>query len=109
MLFRSAVWSLTPQEPFHGPAQVAEAFVVVRLKERKNPDPAEFDKAKENEFQMAGAVKGYQVITDWSHHQCRKIDESKGIKVNDEILLYPDGSKSLVAYKPCTPVSPFGI
>ncbi len=104
-----AVWTLNKEQPFHGPVDVAGAYVVVYLKERKDPDQAEFDKAKEGEMQMAGAVKGYQVINEWAHKQCRKIDESNRIEVNEEILVYPDGNKGLIPYKPCTPVSPFGI
>lgn len=104
-----AAWALTPEAPFFGPVEVASSFVVVRLKERKTADPAEFEKSKATETQMAETVKSYQVMTEWSQNRCKQVQQSSGIKVNDEILVYPDGKKGLVDYKPCTPASPFGI
>ena len=104
-----AAWALTPEAPFYGPVEVASSFVVVRLKERKTADPAEFEKGKATETQMAETVKSYQVMTEWSMNRCKQVQQSSGIKVNDEILVYPDGKKGLVEYKPCAPASPFGI
>ncbi|MDX2022068.1 MAG: SurA N-terminal domain-containing protein [Deltaproteobacteria bacterium] len=104
-----AAWALTPESPFFGPVEVASSFVVVRLKERKTADPAEFEKSKATETQMAETVKSYQVMTEWSQNRCKQVQQSSGIKVNDQILVYPDGKKGLVDYKPCTPASPFGI
>ena len=103
-----AAWSLTKENPFFGPVEVASSYVFVRLKERKDPDPAEFEKGKATEAQMASTVKSYQVLTEWSLNRCRHVAQSSGIDVNDQILVYPDGKKGLLPYKPCTPASPFG-
>lgn len=102
------VWqTLTPEEPYFGPVQVAGAYVVGRLKERKEPVDAEFEKAQAGETQMAEAIKGYQVVMDWAQRQCSKLQQNNRIEVNADILLYQDG-KSTGTYKPCTPFSPFG-
>jgi len=103
-----AAWSLTKENPFFGPVEVASSYVFVRLKERKDPDAAEFEKSKATETQMAATVKSYQVLTEWSLNRCRQVADSSGINVNDQILVYPDGKKGLVPYKPCAPASPFG-
>lgn len=102
------VWTLTQEQPFFGPVDVAGAYVVGVLKERKDPIEAEFEKAKAGELQMAEAIKGYQIVMDWAQKQCTRVQGDDGIKVNDEILIYPDGKPGIVAYKPCSPVSPFG-
>ena len=104
-----AAWALTKEAPFFGPVEVANSFVVVRLKERKDPDQAEFEKGKATETQMTETVKSYQVLTEWSLNRCRTVAQANDIKVNDQILVYPDGKKGLVQYKPCTPASLSGI
>lgn len=103
-----AVWALTKEAPFHGPAKVAGAYVVVRLKERQEPDATVFESSKESELQMAEDVKAYQVVFDWSSRACKAAKDAKQIKVNPEILVYPDGKPSAVKYEPCSP-SPFGL
>ena len=60
--------SLTTESPFAGPVEVSGSYIVAKLKERKNPDMAEFEKKKlelmragdgPNPFVDAGALKAY--------------------------------------------------
>src|SRR6185436_8590437 len=41
-----AAFSLTPAAPLAGPFEVSGSWVIVRLKERKDPDLADFEKKK---------------------------------------------------------------
>ena len=52
-----AAFSLTPAAPLAGPFQVGGSFVVVRLKERKDPDLAEFEKRKDELAREAQLTK----------------------------------------------------
>jgi peptidyl-prolyl cis-trans isomerase D len=98
-----AVFALTTEAPFAGPVEVSGAYVVARLKERKNPDMAEFEKKKLELLRDASLQKGEEVISEWAMRRCVENKEAKKIDVNRELLRYEAGPEGVVAYEPCTP------
>lgn len=102
-------FALTTEAPFAGPFDVAGSFVVVRLKDRKSADLAEFDKRKAELVDLASQQKGRLVAEEWAMARCRESLASNRIDVNAEALRYDDSPQGVAAYQPCTPRSPFGF
>ena len=102
-----AAFALTPAAPGAGPFEVGGTFVVVRLKERKDPDLAEFEKRKIELQREAELTKWERVLTDWTTARCQAVKQAKRISVNTEVLKYEDGNEP-PAYEPCAPHRPFG-
>jgi peptidyl-prolyl cis-trans isomerase D len=98
-----AIFGLTTEAPFAGPVEVSGAYVVVKLKERKQPDMAEFEKKKLELLRDATLVKGEEVVSEWAMRRCVEAKEAKRIDVNRELLRYEAGPEGVVAYEPCTP------
>jgi peptidyl-prolyl cis-trans isomerase D len=96
-----AAFALTPEAPVAGPFDVAGSYVVVRLKERKDPDVAELDKKKLDLLRDAELTKWMEVLTDWTHARCVEAKDAKRIQVNREVLRYEDSSAEPPAYEPC--------
>ncbi|MEO8211846.1 MAG: SurA N-terminal domain-containing protein [Myxococcales bacterium] len=95
-----AAWNLTAAAPLAGPFEIAGSYVVVRLKERKDPDLAEFDK-KKGEFQRdAELAKWNDVLTGWVKHRCLEAKSAGKLSVNKSLLKYED-SQEPPAYEPC--------
>ena len=69
-------------QPLAGPFAVGDNFFVVRLKERKEPDLAEFEKRKLELAREAELAKGERVLSDWTHAACVEAKEAKRISVN---------------------------
>jgi peptidyl-prolyl cis-trans isomerase D len=101
------VFGLTTESPFAGPVEVSGSYVVVKLKERKNPDMAEFEKTKVELVRNAGLIKGEEVISEWALRRCTEARDAKRIEVNRELLRYDQGPEGVVAYMPCTPAPRF--
>jgi peptidyl-prolyl cis-trans isomerase D len=97
-----AAFALETAQPFGGPFEVAGSYVVVKLKERKRADLAEFEKKKASLMQEAAMVRGEEVLSEWTHRRCLEAKEAKRINVNTEILRYDDSAEGRVAYEPCT-------
>lgn len=97
-----AAFALTTAAPVAGPFEVGGTFVVVRLKERKDPDLADFEKHKIELSREAQLVKWERVLTDWTTARCQEVKQAKRINVNTEILKYDDGGEP-PAYEPCAP------
>jgi peptidyl-prolyl cis-trans isomerase D len=95
-----AAFALTPEAPVAGPFDVAGSYLVVRLKERKEPDMAELDKKKPDLERDAKLVKWMEVLTDWTHARCVEAKDAKRIQVNPEVLRYED-SQEPPPYEPC--------
>ena len=95
-----AAFALTPQAPLAGPFEVAGSYIVVRLKERKEPDPAEFEKKKLDLMREAELNKGDRVLTDWTQARCVQAKEARNITINLDTLRYEDSSEP-PAYEPC--------
>jgi peptidyl-prolyl cis-trans isomerase D len=95
-----AAWSLTAAAPLAGPFEIAGSYIVVRLKERKDPDPAELEK-KKNELQRdAELTKWNEVFTGWVKHRCLEEKSAGKLTVNKTVLKYDDGQEP-PAYEPC--------
>ena len=95
-----AAFSGKPEE-LAGPFEVSGGYVIVRLKERKQPDMAEFEKKKLELLRDAELTKWMDVLTDWTQRRCVEAKEAKHIRVSREILRYED-SVEPPPYEPCT-------
>jgi peptidyl-prolyl cis-trans isomerase D len=98
-----AAFGLKPAEPFGGPYEVAGSYVVVKLKEKKEPDLAEYEKKKAELLNQAAMVRGEEVLAEWTQRRCVEAKEAKRIDVNTDILRYEDTPNERVAYEPCAP------
>jgi parvulin-like peptidyl-prolyl isomerase len=102
-----AAFALTPTAPVAGPFEVSGTFVVVRLKDRKEPDLAEFEKNKVQLTRDAALTKWEQVLGDWTQARCLEAKQGHRISVNADVLRYEDSSET-PAYEPCSPRRQFG-
>jgi peptidyl-prolyl cis-trans isomerase D len=103
-----AAFALTPAAPVAGPFEVSGTFVVVRLKERKEPDMSEFDKKKVDLTREAELTKWEQVLTDWTQARCVEAKQAHRISVNTDVLRYEENNSEPPAYEPCSPRRLFG-
>ncbi len=103
------IFDLTTAAPFGGPVEVAGSYLVVRLKERKSADLAEFEKKKIELVAEASAAKGEKVIDEWALRRCSEAKDAKRIEVNREFLRYDEGPEVPVNYEPCSPPAPFRL
>jgi peptidyl-prolyl cis-trans isomerase D len=98
-----AIFALTTESPFAGPIEVAGSYVMVKLKERKQADMAEFEKKKLELIHEASLVKGEEVVVEWTQRRCVEARDAKQIGVNKELLRYDTGPEGTPTYEPCTP------
>jgi parvulin-like peptidyl-prolyl isomerase len=93
-----------------GPFEVAGTWVIVRLKERRDADPAEFEKRKDELTRELERTKWAELLDDWSKQRCVEVRDEGRIKVNDEVLVYeglPPGRDRSTKYEPCASTKPF--
>jgi parvulin-like peptidyl-prolyl isomerase len=102
-----AAFALQPGAPLAGPFEIAGSWVIVRLKERKEPDLAEFEKKKLELQRDAELTKATEVLTEWSHDRCLEARNAKRIVINRDVLRYEDSSEP-PPYEPCMPRRMFG-
>jgi peptidyl-prolyl cis-trans isomerase D len=88
-----AAWALTTAAPLAGPFNVADSYVVVRLKERKEPDAAEFEKQKTDLQRDAELKKWDEVFTNWVKARCREAKATGRLTVNKTVLKYEDAQE----------------
>lgn len=100
-----AAWSLTKEAPLAGPFEVAGSYFVVRLKERKEPDAAEFEKQKSDLQRDAELKKWDDVYTGWVKARCLEAKAAGRLSVNKNVLKYEDGQEA-PAYELCAGESP---
>jgi peptidyl-prolyl cis-trans isomerase D len=98
-----AAFELKPTDPVAGPYEVSGSYVIVRLKEEKDADLAEFDKKKGELLHQAAMARGEEILAEWTQRRCVEAKEAKRIRVNTDILRYEDSATERVAYEPCTP------
>jgi len=98
-----AIFALTKDVPVAGPVEELGSFIVVKLKEHKEPDLAEFEKHKVGLIEDAAKRKGSMVVMEWALARCREARDAKQIEVNTDILRYENGPESAVQYEPCSP------
>jgi peptidyl-prolyl cis-trans isomerase D len=98
-----AIFALTKDAPVAGPVEELGSFIVVKLKERKEPDMAEFEKNKVGLVEDAAKRKAGAVVMEWGLARCREARDAKQIEVNPELLRYEGGPEGAVQYEPCSP------
>jgi len=96
-----AALALTTEKPLAGPISVGDNLYVIRLKERKEPDLAEFEHKKLDLAREAEMAKGYRVFTDWMKAVCVEARDAKRISVNLEMLKYNDEGNEQPSFEPC--------
>jgi len=96
-----AAFALTTAKPLAGPFSIGDNFFIIRLKERKEPDLADYEKRQLELVREAEQAKGERVLSDWSHAACVEAKEGKRISVNLDALKYGDEKDERVSYEPC--------
>jgi peptidyl-prolyl cis-trans isomerase D len=102
----NAAFLLKPGE-FTGPTEVSGSYIVAVLKERKEPDMADFDKRKEELMREYARAKWGNVMNQWAHNACVDAQGAGKIKVNQNVMQYDTpakGAEKLFAalkYEPC--------
>jgi peptidyl-prolyl cis-trans isomerase D len=94
-------FDLKPDAPLAGPFDVAGSFVVVRLKERKDPDMQELEKKQADLRRDAELVKWNDVLTGWLKARCQQEKAAGRLTVNKSFVRYDDGQPP-PPYDPCT-------
>jgi len=102
-MLAKAVFALTKDAPVAGPVEELGSYIVVKLKDRKEPDAAEFDKNKVGLIEDATKRKAGMVVLEWSLKRCREARDAKQIEVNSDLLRYEGGAEGAVQYEPCQP------
>ena len=102
-ILAKAIFALTQDAPLAGPIEEMGSFIVVKLKERKEPDLAEFEKNKIGLIEDAAKRKGSMVVMEWALERCREARDAKQIEVNADLLRYEGGPEGAIQYEPCTP------
>lgn len=98
-----AIFALTTEAPVAGPIEELGSFIVVKLKERKQPDLAEFEKNRVGLVEEAARRKGGAVVMEWALRRCREARDAKQIVVNPDMLRYEGGPEGAISYEPCSP------
>ena len=86
-----------------GPYEVGGGYVVVRVKEHKDPDMSDFDKRKAELLREYERTKYAEVLDNWSKQRCVEARDDGHIKVNEEVLAYEGGPREK---RPPSPRSP---
>jgi peptidyl-prolyl cis-trans isomerase D len=102
-----AAFALTTDAPLAGPFDVNGSYVVVRLKERKDPDLTDLERRKIELARDAELTKWERVLTDWTHARCVEVKDAKRISINLDVLRYEDSAEPS-AYEPCAGHRLFG-
>jgi len=106
-ILAKAIFALTKDSPYAGPIEELGSFMVVKLKERKQPDLAEFEKNKVGLIEDAAKRKSGMVVMEWALQRCREARDAKQIEVNAELLRYEGGPEGAIQYEPCSPPQMF--
>jgi peptidyl-prolyl cis-trans isomerase D len=102
-----AIFALTKDAPVAGPIEELGSFMVVKLKERKEPDLADFEKNKVGLIEDAAKRKSGMVVMEWALQRCREARAAKQIEVNSDLLRYEGGPEGAIQYEPCSPPQMF--
>jgi peptidyl-prolyl cis-trans isomerase D len=90
-----------------GPFDAGSAWVVVRAKEHRDPDLADFEKRKSDIVREYERTKWAELVDNWSKQKCVEVRDDGRIKVNNEVLEYEVGGKQALPYQPCSGKGPF--
>jgi parvulin-like peptidyl-prolyl isomerase len=106
-ILAKAIFALTKDAPVAGPIEELGSYMVVKLKERKEPDLAEFEKNKVGLIEDAAKRKSGMVVMEWALQRCREARDAKQIEVNVDLLRYEGGPEGELKYEPCSPPQMF--
>ncbi len=106
-MMAKAIFALTKNAPVAGPIEELGSFMVVKLKERKEPDLADFEKNKVGLIEDAAKRKSGMVVMEWALQRCREARDAKQIEVNSDLLRYEGGPEGAIQYEPCSPPQMF--
>jgi peptidyl-prolyl cis-trans isomerase D len=84
-----------------GPFDVGASWVVVKVKEHREPDLADFEKRKAELVRQYERGKWAELVDNWAKQRCTEVKDEGRIKVNSEVLEYEIGGKQTVKYEPC--------
>jgi peptidyl-prolyl cis-trans isomerase D len=96
-----AAFDLKPDAPVAGPFDVQGSQVVVRLKERKDPDAKELEVKRPELTREAELVKWSEVLTEFVRSRCLSAKKADKIQVNRHMLKYEEADE-LPAYEVCS-------
>jgi len=82
----SAVYALKAGEVTKAPVKVGDRWVVLAVKSRKDPDPAEFDKQRATLTETALSERRNQVFEDFLVEARRRLEEKGEVQIYNETL-----------------------
>ncbi|HEX2571931.1 MAG TPA: peptidylprolyl isomerase [Polyangia bacterium] len=90
-----------------GPFEASGSWVVIRLKERKEPDMSEFAKRQAAIAADYRRRRGTAQVDGWVLQRCMEARNAGRIDVNDEVMSYEGGNPALrlpgeQKYEPCS-------
>ena len=100
------------QDEVAGPFEVASAYVLVQVKEKKEPDQKDFEKRHRELVDEAARVKWSSAVSSWAKDRCIEVRDAGHIHISDEILAYEGiatarpgqfAGADKSAYVPCSP------
>lgn len=101
------VWKLKPGESL-GPVAIGDSWVVVVLKERQEPDLADFEKRKAEIVSDYARVKWSVFKSELTHDACVSALSNGKLRVNNDLLTSPGAAAGPLAallgnrkYEPC--------
>ena len=103
------------QDEVAGPFEVASAYVLVQVKEKKEPDDKDFEKRHRELEDEAAHVKWSSAVSSWAKDRCLEVRDAGHIHIADDILAYEgiptarpgQGPGEKAAYVPCAGHMPF--
>jgi hypothetical protein len=81
--------------------------VVVRVKEHRDPDLADFEKRKSEIMREYERTKWAELVDNWSKQKCSEVRDDGRIKVNPDALEYEISTRQTTKYEPCSTKAPF--
>jgi peptidyl-prolyl cis-trans isomerase D len=105
-----AAWKLQQPGQWVGPIDVSGSLVIAALKERKEPDFADYEKRKQELSSDYARTKWAHYVSDWAHDACVAAQSAGKIRVNQDLIgsseapALPKGLGKLLGggkYEPC--------
>ena len=87
-----------------GPYSVDNTWVVIRVKERKDPDMKQFEEKKDEQVRQLERQKWADVVEGYVKQRCVEARDADRIKWNTEVLSYEstgEGAAPPTTYVPC--------
>jgi peptidyl-prolyl cis-trans isomerase D len=101
----TAVFALKAGETAKTPVKVGDAWVVVAVRNRKDADPAEFDKQRTSLVESAMRERREQLFDEFLTSARRRLEEKGDIQLNRELLAQLEESEAPAALPPRSPIT----